>query len=150
MLDQWKNESERPVQKKKKQRASWLKQYFWKFLRIKCRWFISSVISKSDLFCKFSLQDTQISHNSWINKLKNKNQILKTYPCQICSFPLFLKGFWNILLLLELHISRVFVNSTNYRQMKGARKFQISVEYQICCLFYCVVSCLKFKPRCQI
>ena len=34
--------------------------------------------------------------------------------------------------------------------MEGTRELQISVEYQIYCLFYCLGSCLKFKPCCQI
>ena len=34
--------------------------------------------------------------------------------------------------------------------MEGAREFQVCVEYQIYCLFYCFGSSLKFKPCCRI
>ena len=34
----------------------------------------------------------------------------------------------------------------NYIRMESAREFQISVEYQNYCLFYCFGSSLKFKP----
>ena len=34
--------------------------------------------------------------------------------------------------------------------MESAREFQISVEYQISCLFYCFGASLKLKPYCRI
>ena len=34
--------------------------------------------------------------------------------------------------------------------MDGVREFQISIEYQVYCLFYCFESFLKLKPSCRI
>ena len=51
---------------------------------------------------------------------------------------------------LELQMFIHKLEARNYIRMEGAREFQVSLEYQIYCLFYCFGSSLKFKPCCQI
>ena len=53
------------------------------------------------------------------------------------------------LLFVDLFTSMIYTKELDIR-MEGAWEFQISLEYQIYCLFYCFRSSLKFKPCCQI
>ena len=90
------------------------------------------------------------------------------FCCDFCDFIIFccfsvslwyfsvsLWYFFGVIFVIFFSFCCVFisfccVSTRNYIRMEGAREFQISVEYQIYCLFYCFGSSLKFKLCCRI